>query len=110
MKRAFRLMILVAFASLLCGLASAQEGRKTIVLVFPIKVSGIAITDAQRVQLKDYLGTRLTLEGVYSVMPESQVKASLGAAKIESYQDCYDESCRIDMTKTVYADKSLSVD
>jgi len=103
-------MILVAFASLLCGLASAQEGRKTIVLVFPIKVSGIAITDAQRVQLKDYLGTRLTLEGVYSVMPESQVKASLGAAKIESYQDCYDESCRIDMTKTVYADKSLSVD
>jgi len=90
--------------------ASSQEGRKTIVLVFPIKVTDIALKDIQRLDLKDYLGTRLTLEGVYSVMPESQVKASLGAAKIESYQDCYDESCRIDMTKTVYADKSLSVD
>ena len=103
-------MILVALAVLPCQVASAQDGRKTIVLVFPIKVSGIAMTDAQRAQLKDYLGTRLTLERVYSVMPESQVKASLGAAKVESYQDCYDESCRIDMTKTVYADKSLSVD
>jgi len=90
--------------------ASSQEGRKTIVLVFPIKVTDIALKEIQRLDLKDYLGTRLTLEGVYSVMPESQVKASLGAAKIESYQDCYDESCRIDMTKTVYADKSLSVD
>lgn len=103
-------VLLLMSLLVLSGSAVSQDGRKTIVLVFPIKVNDVQFNDYQRLDLKEYLGTRLTLEGVYSVMPESQVKASLGAAKVESYQDCYDESCRIDMTKTVYADKSLSVD
>lgn len=88
----------------------AQEGRKTIVLIFPIKVTGLNLTASEREGIKDYLGTRLTMEGVYKVMPESQVKRDLGLAKVQSYNDCYDEACRIDLTKTVYADKSLSVD
>jgi len=103
-------VLLLVFQIALPGSAFSQDGRKTIVLVFPIKVNDITFNDSQRLDLREYLGTRLTLEGVYSVMPESQIKASLGAAKVESYQDCYDETCRIDMTRTVYADKSLSVD
>jgi len=100
-------VLLVAFPM---AVLAQDSGRKTIVLIFPIKVTGLTITDGQRAQLKDYLDTRLTMEGVYKVMPESQIKRDLGKAKLDSYNDCYDESCRIDLTKTVYADRCVSVE
>lgn len=105
--------VFVALAVLMAlpGTAAAVESeRLTSVLIFPIRLTGPRLTEAQAVELRNYLGTRLTMEGVYMVMPESQIKKDLGTAKVESYKDCYDESCRIDLTKTVMADKSLSVE
>jgi formylglycine-generating enzyme required for sulfatase activity len=101
---------LVAFMALPGTAAAAESERLTSVLIFPIRLTGPRLTEAQAVELRNYLGTRLTMEGVYMVMPESQIKKDLGTAKVESYKDCYDESCRIDLTKTVMADKSLSVE
>ncbi len=90
--------------------ASADENqRKTSVLIFPIRFTGVNLSEFQKIDVRGYLGTRLTMAGVYKVMPESQIRKDLGEAKVESYKDCYDEACRIDLTKTVMADKSLSV-
>jgi hypothetical protein len=95
--------------TLLVPLSSSAE-RLTSVLIFPIRVSGVTLKNSQNIEIRNYLGTRLTIEGVYRVMPESQIRGELTAAKLKSYDDCYDEKCRIDLTKTVMADKSLSVE
>lgn len=88
--------------------AFAQE-RVPSVLIFPIRLLGFSLNSAQQLDVRAYLGTRLTMEKVFRVMPEAQIKRDLGAAKVMSYQDCYDESCRLDLTKALSADKSLSV-
>lgn len=80
------------------------------VLIFPIRTSGVELSDPAKQELVRYLGTRLTIERVYNVMPEAQIQKELGAAKIESYKDCYEESCRIELGRAIMADKSLSVD
>lgn len=91
--------------------AQAQEGGKTksAVLIFPIKVDGLQLQSSVKKALQQYLGTCLTMERFYSVMPESQIKVDLGGAKVESYKECYDESCQIQLGKAVAADKSLAV-
>ncbi|HOA14074.1 MAG TPA: SUMF1/EgtB/PvdO family nonheme iron enzyme [Myxococcota bacterium] len=88
----------------------SREGRKTIILIFPFQISGLSLSQEEKRELRNYLDTRLTMEGRYKVMPESQMKKDLSTAKIQSYEECYDEACRIDLTKTVYADRSLSVE
>jgi len=88
----------------------SRADRLTILVIFPVRSSGIDLPELKNAELRQYLATRLTIEGAYGVMPESQVKRDLGSAKLESYKDCYDDACRIDLTKTVMADKFLSVD
>jgi formylglycine-generating enzyme required for sulfatase activity len=99
----------VAVLVTLPSVGGFAEGRKTGVLIFPIKTEGVALSPAVKKSLLQYIGTRLTMEGVFSVMPESQIKMDLGAAKVESYKECYDTACQIQLGKAVAADKSLSV-
>lgn len=84
--------------------------RSTVLVIFPVRSYGIELSEVRNAELRQYLATRLTIEGTYGVMPESQVKRDLGSTKVESYKDCYEDACRIDLTKTVMADKFLSVD
>lgn len=103
------LALCVAVLVTLPSAHSVAEGRKTGVLIFPIKTEGVVLSPSVKKSLLQYLGTRLTMEGVFSVMPESQIKMDLGAAKVQSYQECYDTACQIQLGKAVAADKSLSV-
>lgn len=111
--RASGILIMLVICLFSASFAFAQTKPSDIkpgVLIFPIRASEVALSDAAKDDLVRYLGVRLTAEGVYQVMPEAQIQKELGEAKIESYKDCYEESCRIELGRAVMADKSLSVD
>jgi hypothetical protein len=83
----------------------AQE--RSIVAVFDLEVKGIELDGGTVDRLTDYLGSLLASKG-YQVVPRSQIKERLVAAKTDSYKDCYDQSCQIDIGKELAAQKSLA--
>jgi formylglycine-generating enzyme required for sulfatase activity len=83
----------------------AQE--RSIVAVFDLEVKGIELDGGTVDRLTDYLGSLLASKG-YQVVPRSQIKDRLVAAKTDSYKDCYDQSCQIDIGKELAAQKSLA--
>ncbi|HOX58070.1 MAG TPA: SUMF1/EgtB/PvdO family nonheme iron enzyme [Verrucomicrobiota bacterium] len=90
---------------LLLGVAAAQD--RPIVAVFDLEVKGTKLDKGTIDRLTDYLGTLLTTRG-YQVVPRSQLKERLTSAKKQSYKECFDQSCQIEVGKELAAQKSLA--
>jgi hypothetical protein len=91
--------------------SAAAEERPTVVAVFPIEdasTTSSAASAGQMRALHDYFAGRLGLITGYSILPNSELKARLDAAKAESYKECYDEACQIEIGKEVAASKGVS--
>jgi len=95
---------------LLCAPAYAQPDAagRPIVAVFDIEMRDGAIKPATLVILTDYLAARLASSNRFRVVPRSQVKQRLSQIKTESYKDCYDQSCQIELGRELAANKSLA--
>jgi Skp family chaperone for outer membrane proteins len=91
---------------LLQGTASG-EGRP-VVAVFEIEAAGATVKPAVRANLTRYLATKLAESGVYDVVPPDKVKEALTARKKESYKQCFDQSCQIEIGRELAASKSLA--
>ena len=66
------------------------------------------LTKHERESLSNYLATRLAETGAFQVMPGEEIRKRLGEKKKESYKECYDRSCQIDLGREMAAEKSLS--
>jgi len=88
---------------------SASGVEVTGVVIFPITVRGANLTPEQVRSLRSYLTTRLTMATI-GVMPESDIRHKLNELKIRSWDDCYDDQCRIDLGKALSADRTLTVE
>ncbi|HPV03129.1 MAG TPA: hypothetical protein PLC24_01025 [Myxococcota bacterium] len=102
--------IISTIVGVACLLMSGPAFPQTItgVMVFPIDARGSNLNTAQVSQLMSYLTTRLTMVQI-SVMPESDIRSMLKTLKLQSYDDCFDDRCRIELGKALSADKTLSV-
>lgn len=60
------------------------------------------------VQLTAYLSTALATSGKYKVIPRHQLRQRLLDQKTESYRECVEEACQIELGKTLSAQKSLA--
>ena len=83
---------------------SASGVEVTGVVIFPITVRGANLTPEQVRSLRSYLTTRLTMATI-GVMP-SDIQHKLNELKIRSWDDCYDDQCRIDLGKALSADRT----
>jgi len=99
------LLVVLAFLSFD---AAAQTDRKAIVAVFDINNQGTPLSSAVVGRLGDYLAGRLAMCGRYSIAPRDQLKERLAGQRTESYKECYDQSCQIELGKLMSADKSLA--
>ena len=79
------------------------SGRPYIVAVFELEDGSGQLKKDVRTQLTEYLSVLLAQKGRYSVVPMAQVRDRLRETKAESYKDCYDESCQIEIGKAVAA-------
>jgi hypothetical protein len=81
---------------------------KSIVAVFDIQFAKGVSTSESKEALTDYLAVRVAATGAFRVIPRSQIKQRLTRLKVESYKDCYDQSCQIELGRELAANKSLA--
>jgi formylglycine-generating enzyme required for sulfatase activity len=77
------------------------------VAVFEVEAKRVGLPADALEGMADYLGTLMARRG-YQVVPRSQLKERLSAQKKDSYKQCFDESCQIEIGKELAADKSLA--
>lgn len=101
---------LISLGSIVDG--HAAPNARPVVAVFALQRQD---AKAGRVQprgsietLAGYIGARLVASGRYLVVPAAQLKRVLAAQKAASYQDCYAESCQIEVGKELAASKTLA--
>jgi hypothetical protein len=88
--------------------APVTVGPKQIVAVFDVHDASGRIDRAVLIQLTNYLSTAITATGRYKVIPRDQLRARLIQQKTNSYRKCIDETCQIELGKTLSAQKSLA--
>jgi hypothetical protein len=102
------LLVFFAMAVLFAPLAAISEKPKPIVVVFAIETKLIKI-DPQLLQgLSDYLSMRLAETGLFQVLPRSAIKDRLNEQKKDSYKECYDQACQIELGRELAAEKTLA--
>jgi hypothetical protein len=92
----------------LSGQAAGQEKQAPVVAVFDIENRGSPLTKDQLITLTDYLGTKLGEQGVYRIIPRRDIHARLTQVKKESYKECYDQSCQIEIGRELAAEYTIS--
>jgi len=98
---------LIAVALLLPAADQAAE-RRPIVAVFDVEAKGIELSVDLLERLSEYLSSRLAETGRYMVIPRDDLKKRLLGQKSESYKQCYDSSCQIEMGREMAADKTIA--
>lgn len=79
-----------------------------IIAIFEVHDASRKIANENLVQLTSYLGTVMTQFGKYRVIPHDQLRARLFEEKKGTYKNCYDESCQIELGKSLAAQKTLA--
>jgi len=86
---------------------SAVAQSADIIAVFDIESSDTSLDEATMTRLNNYMYGRLASAG-FKLTPQDQVRERVVELKRESHKECYDQSCQIELGKTVAAQKSLS--
>ena len=86
--------------------AVAQD--RPIVAVFEMEDRGADISKKVRENLSTYLMTLLT-EANYQVIPQAQIRDRLREQQKDSYKECYDQKCQIELGRELAAQKTLAV-
>lgn len=80
-----------------------------VVAVFPFQAGSTTGLEQGVVdQLTEYLSARLAASAQFRIIPREQLRAALEEKRTESYQACFDESCQIELGKSLAAEISLS--
>jgi hypothetical protein len=103
-------MILAALATtLLAGGSTAQERPpQKIIAIFLMESRGSPLKGDEISSLTDYMAAKLGEKGEFQIIPRDEIKKHLVAAKKDSYKDCYDSSCQIQIGKELAAEFSIS--
>jgi hypothetical protein len=102
MKQVFSLVV-----GLMIPLAVAADQRP-VVAVFDVQIQFFKLPQAKRDMLTNLLGQELGIGGVYQVMPPGDVKRALVDQSAESYKECFDEKCQIQLGRQLPANKLVT--
>lgn len=84
--------------------AKGQESQSSaIVAVFLIENRGTSLTEQELVSLTDYFGTKLGERGRFQIIPREEIRNRVVAAKQESYNACFDQSCQVEIGRELAA-------
>jgi hypothetical protein len=81
---------------------------KPVVAVFDFDIRGMKLAKENARIAADRLRTRLTATRAFSVVPDDLVVQALMDMQKESHQDCHDDRCRIELGKSVSANKYVA--
>jgi len=101
MKKIIYILVLLGIS------ATAPAEERPILAVFDMEDRGAGLSKETLNNLTDYLAAMLT-EGGYQIIPRTQIRERLKQQQNESYKECFDQSCQIELGKELAAQKSLS--
>ena len=107
MSRASIIALILVFSGL-AGQAAGQEKQAPVVAVFEIENRDSPLTDKHLITLTEYLGTKLGERGMYRIIPRQEIRARLLEQKKESYKECFDQSCQIEIGRELAAEFTVS--
>jgi hypothetical protein len=90
------------------GAVAAAPKSNVIVAIFSIQDHSNAFETKVLDQLTEYLSANLTQLAGYRVIPPSQLRERLTQQKKESYKNCFDQKCQIELGRAISAQKSLA--
>jgi hypothetical protein len=91
--------------------AQPAPGRPpAIVAVLDIQDSAGRLGAETRRQLSRYIAAAVSRASSFRVIPPRQLRQRLSAEKKKSFQNCYDDACRIELGKALSAQKVLATD
>lgn len=90
------------------GLLKKAAADAPIVAVMTVEDRSKALKTSQLDQLTEYLASKLVESKKYRVVPREELRQALGDLKRDSYKECIDERCQIELGKAVAAQMSLS--
>ena len=85
-----------------------SKGKDTIIAVFDIEDGSRTFSAQAMDQLTDYYAAKLTEALGYRVVPRSQLRGRLVQEKTESFKQCYEQSCQIEIGRAIAAQKSVA--
>jgi len=101
-------VVTALLSTLLVSVEASAKKTAPIVAVFDIQDRSGKLTPKLLKQLKAYLRSKLAEGGAFQIVPEGELKARLRTQKKDSYKDCYDEKCQVEMGRELAAQKTLS--
>ena len=83
--------------------------RGKFVAVFDIQDQSKVLSRTELDGLTDYLAGKLAEGGLFHVVPREEIKKRLLEQKKDSYKQCYNQSCQIEIGREIAAQKTLSL-
>lgn len=111
MPRPAKLSRLVGAGALIlvwAGTAAAAEPRPAVAVFDLEQRGGLALKPDVLDGMADTIVAALANSGRFTVVPRDEVRKALRTKQLESYKECYDESCQIELGKELAANKTLA--
>ncbi len=102
------ILILMALGATTIFSLDLSAADRPVVAVFDVQIKFLELAKDKRNMLTDVVAEELALGGVYQVMPPGDVKRSLREKASESFQNCFDEACQIELGRQLSANKLLT--
>jgi hypothetical protein len=93
---------------LLLTAAGARADERPIVAVFQIQLKMVQLDAGTLDALTDYLAAAVSEGGHLRVVPPGDIRSALKAKQAESYQECYEQACQIELGRELAANKTLA--
>lgn len=106
MHRGMLIVLSILTASIVSG--PVQAANRPVVAVFQIQDKDASLNHVLLDKLTEYLGTAVAETGAFRVIPPADIQKALAVKKSESYKQCFDQSCQIELGKELAANKTLA--
>jgi hypothetical protein len=107
MRKCLHGFLLVCLAFAPARIALGDEAQP-VVAVFEIENRGTPLDPDEIQALTDYLASRLGEGGLFRIVPRDEIKKRLVQVKAESYSECKDLSCQVEIGRELAAQMTVT--
>lgn len=109
MNRAGHALLALGIAAALgTATARAEDKAKPVMAVFTIENQGAALSNTDIDSLTEFLAAKLGEGGRFQIVPREQIRERLREQKKDSYSECYDQGCQIEIGRELAAEKVVT--
>jgi hypothetical protein len=98
----------VGLVVLMLALSSTAQAKKRPPIVAVFDIEAASVNPETLKSLAARINTRVAASGRYQIVPPSEIRRALRKEKIDSYKECYDDACQIELGKELAAEQIIS--